>query len=188
MPNNPYFLIVIIVVMVALMAVQMRSAKKQQKAVEDFRQTLAPGTLVMTIGGIIGTVVSVDEQYEEIVINSEGSLLRFTSKAINKEYVRPAYVDDSEVDEEGNPLVESSDAANTEADIVEREDSNAAASLVLPTDNPETSQFSGESADQTSAPYGAQSVTTEGLEFGAKPAQYHDSSAVSDRDTATPFE
>ncbi len=51
---------------------------------KDFRSSLEPGTEVITIGGIIGKVVSVDEEYEEIVIDSEGSLLRFTFRAINK--------------------------------------------------------------------------------------------------------
>ena len=46
----------------------------------------------------------VDEQYEEIVIDSEGSKLRFGFNAIAREYIRPAYVSDDEVDENGNPL------------------------------------------------------------------------------------
>lgn len=37
---------------------------------KDFRSSLEPGTEVITIGGIIGKVVSVDEEYEEIVIDS----------------------------------------------------------------------------------------------------------------------
>ena len=42
--------------------------------------------------------------YEEIVIDSEGSLLRFGFNAISREYTRPAFVHDDEVDENGNPL------------------------------------------------------------------------------------
>lgn len=55
---------------------------------------------------MIGKVVEVDEQYEEIVIDSEGSRLRFGFNAIAREYVRPAYVSDDEVDENGNPLTD----------------------------------------------------------------------------------
>ena len=44
------------------------------------------------------------QQYEEIVIDSEGSKLRFGFNAIAREYTRPAYVSDDEVDENGNPL------------------------------------------------------------------------------------
>ena len=48
--------------------------------------------------------MEVDEQYEEIVLDSEGSLLRFSLQSVSRAYVRPAYVSDDDVDENGNPL------------------------------------------------------------------------------------
>lgn len=98
------FLIVLIVVMFGMMFWQSKKAKQQQAERQDFRSNLQPGTEVITIGGIIGKVVSVDTEYEEIVVDSEGSQLRFGFNAISREYVRPAYVHDDEVDENGNPL------------------------------------------------------------------------------------
>ena len=77
-------MIVSIVLIGIMMWWQSRKAKQQQQKMKDFRSSLEPGTEVITIGGIIGKVVSVDEEYEEIVIDSEGSLLRFTFRAINK--------------------------------------------------------------------------------------------------------
>ncbi|WP_368491437.1 preprotein translocase subunit YajC [Bifidobacterium tibiigranuli] len=96
--------VVLIVLMGGMMWWQSKKAKQQQAEVKTFRENLVPGTEVVSIGGVIGKVVSVDTKYEEIVIDSEGSLLRFKASAVNKTYVRPAYVDDSEVDENGNPL------------------------------------------------------------------------------------
>ena len=64
---------------------------------------------------MIGKVVEVDEQYEEIVIDSEGSKLRFGFNAIAREYIRPAYVSDDEVDENGDPLPDQ-DAGTPTAD------------------------------------------------------------------------
>lgn len=98
------FLIVIIVVMFGMMFWQSKKAKQQQAERQDFRANLQPGTEVITIGGVIGKVVSVDTEYEEIVIDSEGSQIRFGFNAISREYVRPAYVHDDEVDENGNLL------------------------------------------------------------------------------------
>ena len=98
------FLIVIIVVMFGMIFWQSKKAKQQQAERQDFRANLQPGTEVITIGGVIGKVVSVDTEYEEIVIDSEGSQIRFGFNAISREYVRPAYVHDDEVDENGNPL------------------------------------------------------------------------------------
>lgn len=104
MDPNSLFFIVILVVMIGLMFWQSKKAKQQQAEHKDFRSNLQPGTEIITIGGIIGKVVSVDTEYEEIVIDSEGSQLRFGFNAISREYVRPAYVHDDEVDENGNPL------------------------------------------------------------------------------------
>ena len=46
---------------------QSKKAKQQQQEKQDFRRNLQPGTEVITIGQVIGKVVEVDEQYEEIV-------------------------------------------------------------------------------------------------------------------------
>lgn len=65
--------IVIVVVFGGMMWWQSKKAKQQQQEKQDFRRNLQPGTEVITIGQVIGKVVEVDEQYEEIVIDSEGS-------------------------------------------------------------------------------------------------------------------
>lgn len=123
--------IVIVVVFGGMMWWQSKKAKQQQQEKQDFRRNLQPGTEVITIGQVIGKVVEVDEQYEEIVIDSEGSKLRFGFNAIAREYIRPAYVSDDEVDENGNPLPDEDTEAPTndeagqvpiEASVVSEED------------------------------------------------------------------
>lgn len=109
MPMEYLFLIILLVFMIGMMFFQTRKAKQQQEERKNFWSNLAPGTEIVTIGGLIGKVVEVDEQYEEIVIDSEGTLLRFTFRAINREYVRPAYVSDDDVDENGNPIDHNAD-------------------------------------------------------------------------------
>lgn len=116
MDPNSLFFIVILVVMIGLMFWQSKKAKQQQAERKDFRSNLQPGTEIITIGGIIGKVVSVDTEYEEIVIDSEGSQLRFGFNAISREYVRPAYVHDDEVDENGNPLPKDDQSAQEPID------------------------------------------------------------------------
>lgn len=108
---NYMFLIVIIVVMFGMMFWQSKKAKQQQAERQDFRANLQPGTEVITIGGVIGKVVSVDTEYEEIVIDSEGSQIRFGFNAISREYVRPAYVHDDEVDENATDSTDEDQAA-----------------------------------------------------------------------------
>ena len=83
--SSSYLIMIVSIVLIGIMMWwQSRKAKQQQQKMKDFRSSLEPGTEVITIGGIIGKVVSVDEEYEEIVIDSEGSLLRFTFRAINR--------------------------------------------------------------------------------------------------------
>ena len=119
---NYIFLIVIVVAMFGMMFWQSKKAKQQQAERQDFRANLQPGTEGITIGGVIGKVVSVDTEYEEIVIDSEGSQIRFGFNAISREYVRPAYVHDDEVDENGNPLpVDSADEDQVAQEPIEGE-------------------------------------------------------------------
>ena len=120
--SSSYLIMIVSIVLIGIMMWwQSRKAKQQQQKMKDFRSSLEPGTEVITIGGIIGKVVSVDEEYEEIVIDSEGSQIRFGFNAISREYVRPAYVHDDEVDENGNPLTDSTDEDQAAQEPIEGE-------------------------------------------------------------------
>ena len=107
-------LIALIVVMVGMMWFQSRNAKKRQAEMRSFHDSLQPGTEVITIGGIIGKIVSVDTQYEEIVIDSEGSLMRVSFRAVNRVYVRPAFISDEEAE-----AAQASEAAEANEDNAE---------------------------------------------------------------------
>ena len=100
------FMIVIIALMILMMWFSGRKSKQQQTAIQDFRQSLKPGDEVATSTGLLGKIASVDQEKEQVVIDSEGSLSRWRIQAITKPPVVPAYVHDDEVDEEGNPLPE----------------------------------------------------------------------------------
>ena len=112
--NSLFMMIIVIIAFAGMMWWQSRNAKKRQDAQRDFRESLKPGTEVITIGGVIGKVVSVDTKYEEIVIDSEGSHLRFTLASISKRYERPAYIDDDEVEDE---VTDSPDDDDADVDV-----------------------------------------------------------------------
>ena len=111
--QSSLFLGVVIIAFFGMMIWQSKKAKEQQQERKDFRANLQPGTEVITIGQVIGKVVEVDNQYDD----TEGTKMRFALNAIAREYVRPAYVSDDEVDEYGNPLpqneLETSEEAKT---------------------------------------------------------------------------
>ena len=102
-------LLVLIILMIALMWWTSRKQRSQQNKIQDFRKALKPGDEVATVSGLLGTVHSVDLDHDEIVIDSEGSLSKWRIQAITKPPVRPAYISDDEVDEEGNPLPKEED-------------------------------------------------------------------------------
>lgn len=105
-------LIILVVAMVCMMMFQTRNAKKRQAEMRSFHESLELGTEIITIGGIIGKIVSVDTQYEEIVIDSEGSLMRVSFRAVNRLYVRPAFISDEEAEEAAQAEEAKQDDAN----------------------------------------------------------------------------
>lgn len=102
-------LLVLIILMIVLMWWTSRKQRSQQNKIQDFRKALKPGDEVATVSGLLGTVRSVDLDHDEIVIDSEGSLSKWRIQAITEPPVRPAYISDDEVDEEGNPLPKKED-------------------------------------------------------------------------------
>lgn len=124
--QSSLFLIVLVVVFGGMMFWQSKKAKEQQQERKDFRANLQPGTEIITIGQVIGKVVEVDNQYDEIVIDSEGTKMRFALNAIAREYVRPAYVSDDDVDEYGNPLPQNEIETSSDKDESVSESAEAA--------------------------------------------------------------
>ncbi|NMM99753.1 transporter protein [Bifidobacterium sp. DSM 109958] len=106
MPFDPsmLFMIVILVLMFGMMWWQSKKAKKQQAKVNDFRESLQPGTEVATYSGLLGKIVEVDLEKEQAVIDSEGSRSRWRLAALTEPPIVPAYIHDDEVDEYGNRL------------------------------------------------------------------------------------
>ena len=71
------------VVIVAVIAYMIFSSKQRKKQVEEDRKkkdAICAGTKVITIGGIVGTVVAVEDA--EFLLSSEGSVIRLDKRAI----------------------------------------------------------------------------------------------------------
>ncbi|WP_418968599.1 preprotein translocase subunit YajC [Alloscardovia omnicolens] len=103
-------LIILLIAMVGFTFWSTRQQKKQQQKVQEFRESLEPGTEVATVSGLLGTIESVDLDRDIVIINSEGSLSKWRIQAITEPPIIPAYVSDDEVDEEGNPLEDQADS------------------------------------------------------------------------------
>lgn len=73
---------IIIVAFIGMSFFQNKQRKKQQAADQEKKSKLCSGTKITTIGGIIGTIVSVDQDEKTFVLDSEGSLIKFDMRSI----------------------------------------------------------------------------------------------------------
>ena len=66
-----------------------RPQRKQQKELQNFRDSLAKGDKVVTIGGIFGTVVEVKEDSVLMEVDN-GVKIRVSKQAIVKDFTDPS--------------------------------------------------------------------------------------------------
>ena len=66
-----------------------RPQKKQQKELQNFRDSLAKGDKVVTIGGIFGTVVEVKDESVLMEIDN-GVKIRVSKQALVKDFTDPS--------------------------------------------------------------------------------------------------
>ena len=71
----------ILLMVVVFYFFMMRPQMKKQKELKAFRENLAVGNKVVTIGGIHGKILSVDES--TILISTEGGKLRMDKTAVS---------------------------------------------------------------------------------------------------------
>lgn len=75
--SNPWLMPVLLVVMVAVFYfVMIRPQKKQEKQIAEMRDSLAVGDEVVTIGGIIGTVLIIKD--DKIMIETGNDRTKLT--------------------------------------------------------------------------------------------------------------
>ena len=73
---------VVILFMVVSTIMNNKKRKKQMAEEQERKDRLCKGTKIITIGGIIGTVVSVDHENSTFILETEGSKIKFDKRAI----------------------------------------------------------------------------------------------------------
>ena len=74
------FIGIIVVAVIVYMIFSSRQRKKQVEEDRKKKDAICAGTKVITIGGIVGTVVAVEDS--EFLLSSEGSVIRLDKRAI----------------------------------------------------------------------------------------------------------
>jgi preprotein translocase subunit YajC len=75
-------LIPLVLIMVVFYFFMIRPQMKKQKELKKFRENLAVGDKVVTIGGIHGKVLEITDT--TVLINSEGSKIRIEKSAVSQ--------------------------------------------------------------------------------------------------------
>lgn len=83
-------LVIFMVFMIGYMYLISRKEKKQKNAEQEMRDSLSIGDEVLTIGGIIGRVVTVKEDSVVIETGADRNKIRFTKTAIAKNVTKEA--------------------------------------------------------------------------------------------------
>ena len=81
--------IMLALIFVVMWFFMIRPQRKQQKEMENFRNSLKNGDKVVTIGGIYGTVAEVKEAYVLLEVDKDVKI-RVNKQAIQKDYTDPA--------------------------------------------------------------------------------------------------
>jgi preprotein translocase subunit YajC len=114
-----------LILAIALGALWLMSSRtrKQQRAAQEFRNNLVPGDEVMTASGLLGTVVTVEDDVITLE-SSPGAHTRWIRAAIAKKIEPPveeldAVEDDADLDDELDEL-DDQDTAVRDADRISR--------------------------------------------------------------------
>ena len=81
--------IMLALIFVVMWLFMIRPQKKQQKELENFRNSLQKGDKVVTIGGIFGTVAELKEDSVLIEVDN-GVKIRVSKQALVKDFSDPA--------------------------------------------------------------------------------------------------
>ena len=80
--------VMLILIFVVMWIFMIRPQKKQQKELENFRNSLKKGDKVVTIGGIFGTIVEVKEDTVLMEVDN-GVKIRVSKQALVKDFSDP---------------------------------------------------------------------------------------------------
>lgn len=111
-----------LILAIALGALWLMSSRtrKQQRAAQEFRNNLVPGDEVMTASGLLGTVVTVEDDVITLE-SSPGAHTRWIRAAIAKKIEPPVdEIDDVEDDADLEDEVDDQDDVVTDADRISR--------------------------------------------------------------------
>lgn len=75
-------LVILIPFMAAMYFILIRPQRKRQQEVQQLQSSLGPGDDVVTIGGLHGEVLDIGDDHVDLVVDNQGTVLRFRRSAV----------------------------------------------------------------------------------------------------------
>lgn len=98
--TEPILLVVVVAVLILFMV---RNGRKRQRDAQQLTETLKPGAEIMTSSGIFGTIESIDEAENKIVLKTgPTSSLTIHRQAVGRVVTPPDAVDDTPAEPTGH--------------------------------------------------------------------------------------
>ncbi|MEV0949241.1 preprotein translocase subunit YajC [Promicromonospora sp. NPDC050249] len=92
-------MLILVAILLVVMFFMSSRTRKQQREAAEFRNNLTVGTKVMTASGMIGTVIDVDDETDQVTIESfPGSPTTWLRAAISKKIEEPL-ADEADTDD-----------------------------------------------------------------------------------------
>jgi len=120
---SQYFFIVAIIAVFYFLII--RPQRKRQKDQADLMSNLKPGTEILTIGGLYGTIVSMDDDRVRIVV-ADGSELVFAKNAIARIVKPKADEADADDDTDVDDIAKADDEVDEAVEAVDETDNQSA--------------------------------------------------------------
>lgn len=138
---SPTFLIIILIIFVGFYMLLIRPQRKKQQQVQQQQNSVRPGARVTTIGGMRATVVAVDDEAGDVVLEvAPGVEARYMKRAISQvdtpgdepeetEETEGGFVDESEGETEPETDETVSDESESGEDIAHTGDAEQDAAI-----------------------------------------------------------
>ena len=111
-----YFIFgVLIIGLIAMSFFQNKQRKKQAVQEQEKKSRICAGTKIITIGGIMGVVVSVDLEEKSFVLETNGSLIKFDMRAIYQMQLPPEV--EAKIAQEQAALIAAQEAAKAQKKV-----------------------------------------------------------------------
>lgn len=93
-------IVLIVLMLVAMYFIMIRPQRKQEKEAQAMRNNLQVGDEIVTIGGIVGIIISITDETITIISSRDKTRIQFLKSAVSRVQVSASEKDDDKKDKD----------------------------------------------------------------------------------------